>query len=392
MKPQKKMSQTIRWLKQALILSLLLNGMLIAVFFYFIVREEPYFVTFAFPPFQSTEKQEFSHLEILEQFYHFSFSQLIQKLESTTLIEHGYRERDFALAILGEKYFIDVARALDFPSPSLRTVFLEDKSIRLYAGLTDEDFQRIHHFLITEQWPFNGEGLYRILKQQEVAKNSSLVHVFLKCPEILAIQVLFSRTELPIKKGSLLALCLEVDWQLLSNFLKKQQACENFSDKARQEFLKEAIAQDSRMAAYLILVTDYHYALKQCSNEEVMNILLLTNERTAESVQFAKDIVVSIRPETLKKNAKRKVETFEENMEKETAARFEPLPKIGELRPKFRSDPPEALPAQVHVIKPGESLWTISNKYRVSIEDLMKINRLQSQNIQSGKMLKIPGK
>jgi len=74
----------------------------------------------------------------------------------------------------------------------------------------------------------------------------------------------------------------------------------------------------------------------------------------------------------------------------ETAARLSPRPSIGELRPVFREQPPASPSPRTHVIKQGESLWLIANKYQISIEKLMEFNGLHSTVLQPGRTLKIP--
>jgi len=52
------------------------------------------------------------------------------------------------------------------------------------------------------------------------------------------------------------------------------------------------------------------------------------------------------------------------------------------------------IPAKIHVVKKGESLGKIANKYRVSASDLMTWNRLKKQNVLVGQKIRVnsPGK
>lgn len=49
------------------------------------------------------------------------------------------------------------------------------------------------------------------------------------------------------------------------------------------------------------------------------------------------------------------------------------------------------LSANVHRVRPGETLWRISRRYGVSLERLKQRNRLRSNSIQPGMVLDIPG-
>ena len=42
---------------------------------------------------------------------------------------------------------------------------------------------------------------------------------------------------------------------------------------------------------------------------------------------------------------------------------------------------PKTLAYKVHVVRPGESLWTISQKYNVTISDLMSWNNLKKRSV-----------
>ncbi|MBN2571576.1 MAG: LysM peptidoglycan-binding domain-containing protein [Ignavibacteriales bacterium] len=42
-----------------------------------------------------------------------------------------------------------------------------------------------------------------------------------------------------------------------------------------------------------------------------------------------------------------------------------------------------------HIVKEGESLCDIADKYKVSVDDLKKINNLSNYKVESGKKLKI---
>ena len=44
----------------------------------------------------------------------------------------------------------------------------------------------------------------------------------------------------------------------------------------------------------------------------------------------------------------------------------------------------------IYVVKKGDSLWLISKKYNISVDDLININNLESINLKVGDKLYVP--
>ncbi len=51
----------------------------------------------------------------------------------------------------------------------------------------------------------------------------------------------------------------------------------------------------------------------------------------------------------------------------------------------------QANAATTHTVKPGESVWAISNKYGISIAKLKSLNNLTSKSIFPNQVLKVSG-
>ena len=62
-----------------------------------------------------------------------------------------------------------------------------------------------------------------------------------------------------------------------------------------------------------------------------------------------------------------------------------PLNKRPQL---LKTSSPESTPS-VHVVKRGESLYTIAKKYSVTIDSIKEVNNLRSSELQIGQTLKI---
>jgi LysM repeat protein len=46
----------------------------------------------------------------------------------------------------------------------------------------------------------------------------------------------------------------------------------------------------------------------------------------------------------------------------------------------------------MYIVENGDSLWKISRKFHVSIEEIMRANHLESERLRPGKQLEIPVK
>ena len=54
--------------------------------------------------------------------------------------------------------------------------------------------------------------------------------------------------------------------------------------------------------------------------------------------------------------------------------------------------PPPKSKKKAHTVESGDNLWKIARKYQVSVEDLMRTNRMDTEKLRPGKQLEIPEK
>lgn len=378
-------------LKQTLILSGVLNVIFLGIFFYFFIRENPFPIAFEYAPLNPPVEKLILPVEVIGELAPLSSQELQAKLNDDTHVRDGYRIKDFALAILGFRDHLDVRRALGKKNLSERRWKIGSKhELTLYPELEADDFVVIQAFLKEEKWPETSYGLYLQIKKQGTSADPALLQMFCQTPEFLAVEVLFGPTCLPIKKGTLLALLIETPWPLIDAFLQKQRAGCDLSEHARRQFLIQSLMAHSQTAAYLLLMTDFTFAVDQLENSQVIVLLDLISKKTTEAVRYLKEIINSLRPEEIRQQAVDRLKSLGVESKGEIAARPGPRPSIGELRPVFRDKPPASPPPGIHVIQAGESLWLIARKYQVSIEELKATNHLSSPTIQPGKTLKIP--
>ena len=316
-----------QWLKQTLILSLGLNGVLVALFFYIAYFGPPSKQSYTYLPTEIN----LNKAEILPDL---SFEELILALEESS-------RRDSALATLVQLHAFDLERAC---------------GRRSARRLGDDEFKAVINFAKQEVYPFTTEGLYKRLPEAS--------EVFVATPEFVQLEILFKRSGVPIPRQTLLTLIAEGRYETLADYNQAQRAGANYGQVRRRDLLLDYVHDGSRTAAYLLLLTDVEFAQNELMDDEVSDILQLLNVKTMEATQYANAIFTSSRSEVCKKKAYDRLCQYQ-------GAQKHPL----EAR---------------HLVKNGESLWTIAKQHNISIEQVKVANALASDTIQPGMTLKIP--
>lgn len=357
-----------RWLSQILILSSLLNILLLFLFFYFVVHDNP--LQFAYcPKIDICNPPALLTPAYFKRLKELPYERLLELLAENKKIEGGLHIRDLALGALVTFHDFDLERALKTAQFSKKKMEIEGESFFLFLHLKEADFAKISTFAAREQWPFTHKGIFKIIQNQGFDKSDpQLVQYFFHTPEFLSIQNLFERSLHPLQKTTLLSLLMEGNWDLIQNFHQKQTAALDFSETMCSRFLLSYVENNSRTAAYLLLRCPH---LMEASNElHLAKILSLLDVKTPESLQFAQKIALHY-----------------SNPLKEMA-----LDHIAQTQctQMARCTAPPLKQAMHHIIAPGESLWLIAKKHQVSLDSLMQLNGLNSTVIQPGKTLKIP--
>lgn len=380
-------NERFRWITQTLILSICLNIIFIGIFFYFFVRENPLTLSIDYFPKEETPKKVVgSTQELIKHYLSCPYNELLTQLDQLELVEYGFRKRDFALAVLVKRDYLDIQRALGRKYLPVRKMLLEpDDEFPLFMQISEGDIEKIKHFIQLEPWPLSAEGLFMQLKHGK--REHSLLMAFFQTPEFLMLESIFARGENKLKKRDLLDLVMEGSFETLSSFSKGLKKEGDFSDEARRCFILHYITAGSSKAAHIFLISDFSYIVKSLSNESLISLLEVLPP-SEESALLIQKILESPREDSLKLKAKKWLTLLEERSE--DVARVIPRVGTGQLRPVFRETPLPSPSPQMHVVQPGESLWIIAKKYQVKVDDLMRVNQLQTSQLQVGKVLKIP--
>ena len=414
MKKEDQLLQNLRQLRLFLLISGFLNLILLTGAFYWVFKDRPPVPYVHLKPAEISQQQspladERSNSEVLNALKAMPLEQLLAKLNDPQLVENGYTQRDLALAVLVTFHHFDLQRALgreqSLPKPRLANVG-NGLIVSIYPGLTEDQYRSILQFVDTERWPFSAQGLFSLAQNPLRHSDPSLQETFYHTPEFLTVEMLFKRSDVPVEKTELFDLVTEGDWKMLTEFTVKQQALQDLSPPRRQKFLLDYIHKGSRTAALLLLKTEHDFAVKKIDDHSVAELLRLLPEKSDGAENYAKEILASPRsdsvvqlsskvagveiepkkkPEDVLKPPVAQSKVFEKSLPKQIV-KFSPQPKPTPPTPTVKA----SVRPQAHLVQEGDSLWKISKRYNVSLEELRRLNKLNSDVLKLGMLIKLP--
>ncbi len=444
----------IRHLTIALIISGVLNIVVVSSLVYWILRHVPP------TPYCQLKPINQKHLPLADQrgcaealieLSQLSFGQLVSSLHRKQLIENGYAERDLALACLVSLHYLDLERALKKEKqPQQERLFAwkpQGKNapimLALYPDMTEEQFNAIIQFAKIEKWPLTAEGLFYSLQKQNpspsLLKTSDLVDTFALTEYYWTIELLFPFSLLDVTREELISLMIEGDWETLKQSVNQQRELHDVSAARRQQFLLTYLELGSCTAARLLLKTEWEFALKKLSDQQVQLVFKAMSKDLPQGVIYAKEMLTAPRSSqvwksasdwlyaqsgepipsvwshrsALEKFAPDKI-SFEKTIqlrEEKSLQESAPVPKLkSALNNTDRSPPPSysskelkkplrqmgqdaKLPStSTYIVQEGDTLWKIGKKFGVKVEELKEVNRLQTDTLKKGMTLKIPNR
>ena len=382
----------IRNLSIALFLSGFLNIFLIALGAFWVLQERPPTPYFEQKPLvHKTTYATPSSAELLRRYKAKTYEQLLPLLYNNRLVEDGFTERDLALGVLVTFHEFDLERALgSIPAKRLLSFDEGKEKVLVYPSLGDRQFEILNSFIKIEKWPFKPKGLFFFLKNERL-KDTTLNEAFYLTPEFASMETLFK----VIEKEDLLQMIIEGGWGLLSAFNEKQRGLLDLGDENRQKLLLSYIKEGSQKAASILLKTDFDFAAKRLSDTSILSILKKLNDSHPETVRFLSAILGSPRGDEVKSFAlnlyqKLTDKSWEPLISRETIStapiiltkKNEP-PKIG-----VKASPPKK--SLLYIVQDGDTLWKISKRFKVSVEEIRTLNQLKKEALKPGEPLKIP--
>lgn len=325
-------------------------------------------------------------------------------------------------------------------------------SLIVYPDLTQPQFDALIQFAKTERWPLTAEGLFLLLKDQK--KNRSfddhLMETFLLTPEFWTVELLFNRSGQRASKQEILTVILEGNWILLTQFVDQQRQVHDSSDARRQKFLLDYVKAGSPSAAILLLKMDWDFVVKKLDDQQMLAILQVMPPTFSEGIVFAKEMLVSPRSTQVRRQASQWLymqvgeqmpvewthhaalvrfvpeKAFTEIVSKPSAAPNPIAPSLPLVRVKAAKATPMKLDAPsapipiivqassntiskatqkpstkkqasltpdkmlIYVVKEGDSLWKIAQRFSIKVDEIKKLNGLKSDTLKVGMVLKLP--
>lgn len=444
---KKELLQKIKRLRKALLISCFLNIVLGMVSLFFAYKQEN---ANALKPFHITTRllthkilpEENSLGQKLASLKEKNFEDLVLALKDITLIQDGYRERDFALACLVKFHFFNIEKAfssLSFPKQKRKVIFydksLKKNEILLYPDIEEAHFEKALAFAEIEKWPFTTLGLFQKLKEEKI-QDPSLLYAFQLTTEFKTMERLFQEVADKVKLTELIDIIASGKWL---DFLSKLDMI-NRADftliELRRRFLLDYIHNQSVTAAEVFLKIDMEQAVKKISDKDALTILKILDKRSAISAKYALSMLVSPRSDDIWMEAAKRLYQFSYETiptvlkKKEVLARFVPhllknkeinfsksknlSSKESELKKKLFSKAPiepsneRAKPKsaslsllkakekeapksrKAYLVQEGDSLWKISRRFGVDINEIKKLNHLESDFLKPDTLISLP--
>lgn len=319
----------IRFLSIALFLSGAFNIILLALSFFWVFYEEP--LPHLVNPSQIVKMPSQSNADVLKKYKEKPFEELVLALSKTNPVEDGLEERDLALGVLVTFHEFDLERALGIKNYQKKLVAFDEgrDKVAVFPNISTNQFETIRSFIGTEKWPFKPYGLFLRLKSSR--GDESLKEAIYKTAQFRSLETLFQGKN--IAKSDLLQMVEEGPWGILSAFHEKQLAVLNVNDESRQNLLNSYIKAGSKKAVQI----------SQGGN-------------TAKNKPFDN---------------------------------FVQFPKTKEpSKVSVRIDPPSKK-SLLYIVQDGDSLWKISKRFKVPIEEIRALNALKADSLKPGTPLKI---
>jgi hypothetical protein len=405
-------SKIVKKLTINLIISIFINITCLVSLLYIGLKEKEMHVHFDQKPITKKGKGDLSNSKCLQAYSDLSFRELVLLLSNKQSVEDGYAKRDLALACLTSFHYFHLEKALSAQQLSKRTFLFSKKGqqceICLFPGLNDYHFESIIHYAYTEKWPLTSQGLHSLMHKWKKPRDASLEQAFLLTTEFHLIRNLMNQENSLLEDSLLLDLISELPWEFIETFTKSQMEKQEITQARRSHFLLEALSLGSTLSGQILLQTDFLYVVKKLDDRWLAYLLSKLEIKTDDVEQLCFELLKSSRSDDIWKAAAKKLYQFageqmpEPYDHQKALRRFvlsDELPDKWQKKQNHPNDnlssviwPVEKAKVSVYVVKTGDSLWKIARRYKVDLDELVKLNHLESFRIYPGREILIPNK
>jgi len=410
----KKILFRLRFLTYFVIISVSLNiAFLATIIVHSNLEKQKQVTPITAPLFQmeNEEKPIFSNQHILKEMRNCSFKELAAYLADKDQIEEGYTKRDLALACLVAYHDFYLEKVLPKEKLQKRRITIEieenqKEDIVLFSGLNDFQYEGIIYYAYTERWPITSKGLFSLIKKTQAKCEISLLKTFMMTKEYDLIRNLFDHHIEKMSNEKLLPLLLEVRWEIIDSFAYEQMQLQDLTKERLRLFLLNCLEDKSSMAAQILLEVDFEYIVKRLDDIQILNLLELLPTSFEEVQNLCVELLKSSRRDKVWKASAEKLYVsaqekmpdpfdhkkalerfaFSKSMENDWKEKVPPKRKVqAVIQERADSNSPV-----IHIVKDGENLWKIARFYKVEMNEIIRVNHLESDRIYPGTEIIIP--
>lgn len=357
------LQKATRWLWQALVLSAVLNIVFLLLFYSTIFRKDIYKLRlFSGPLVAKSCRVKSIPEDFLENLAEASLEELYRLLDEDHLL-YGRPLKLWALSVAIHTYDVDVGSALSHP---LTFTQLRSKGKTwLLPNIDEREYSLIRRYLSRERYPFTSRGLFVSISknlEQGVVDEDCLYH-FCHTPEFLYLRTLLCGADERVASvASLARMVIRNGEQIFFSLCNEHNRTTAISDRQRQKVLSAYVSLGEPLAALLLLVHDEDWVIHEFTDEALKAFINLLPEESSYSQNFISRVLST--PRSFVAHDVSVVET--------------PV-----------ADAKEAV-FEDYIVKDGDSLWLIARRYGVTIEEIMRVNRMTHHRLLPGKCLKLP--
>ncbi len=355
-----------------------------------------------------TLTQSLRELELLD------FDALVLALVDVDSVACGYKKQDLAISVLALRHHVDVERALGSMVPVRRlfTYMSQDQALTpivLYPDLTADQIRSICEFTRTEKWPYTLEGLLITYKE---TPDPLLKETIIHTNAYRTVHILLSRST-QVSPDAIFDFVLHVDYKHIKNLHNQMVKVQDFSAEVRRGFLLDTMPE----SGFILYMTDPRFCLQSLSDKEALKLLQALEKHPEAAKSYALDLLEAPRSKAVwnqaivmlstqmqldpqienrkslleragRKEAEKPVQPVQKAASKpEPTAQPKPQPK-----PQLKLQPKPQIKEILYVVQQGDTLWHISKRFGVEIDQIKKHNKLTSDALKPGSTLRIPQK
>ncbi|EPP35360.1 hypothetical protein CP10139811_0905 [Chlamydia ibidis] len=286
----------LRWLWQALALSIGVNVIFLLLFYSAIFRKDIYKLKlFSGPLIAKSHRVAKIPEDFLTTLSQTSFHELYCLLDNNDLF-HGRPIKLWALSALIHNYYVDITPVLSHP-----LTFTELKSKEgswLLPNLGEKEYFTVRKYLSVERYPLTSEGLFvTIARDLALGKvDEDCLYTFCHTPEFLYLRTVLAGAETRLASVAALAhMVIEGGSELFFSLCDANNRATAISDQQRRGILIAYMERGMVLASLLLLANDQEWVLHEFPDVTLLNFIQMLPKDVLHSQEFISRVLASPR-------------------------------------------------------------------------------------------------